>query len=159
METSKRPNEETLSETFVKAWKLFQEIEKSDDPVASEDYQAKVKSCITQFVRCTFMVNILGLFSFNEEIDEVSTGNLRFILLPAFLGDLELKLTSGKDRKTIVENAFIYFRDYLKRCRDYKITKKNLDSYIDEKKDTSTNKPPTSQSREEKIAAYNEKRN
>lgn len=31
----------------------------------------------------------------------------RFILLPAFLGDLELKLTSGKDRKTIVENAFV----------------------------------------------------
>jgi len=102
------------------------------------------------------MVNILGLFSSNEEIEEVSTGNLRFILLPAFLGDLELKLTGGKDRKSIVENAFIYFKDYLRRCRDYKITSKNLSSYIDDKKSSSSNKPPTSQSREEKIAAYKE---
>jgi len=155
MEKTEEPNPETLSESFVKTWTLFQDIEKSDEPVASDEYQKRVKNCIDQFAQCTCMVNVLGLFSSNEDLEEISTGNLRFLLLPAFLGELELKITN-KDRKTVVENAFIYFRDFLKRCQDYKITSKNLSSYIDEKKSSDSKKPPPAQTREEKIAAYKE---
>lgn len=66
------------------------------------------------------MVSYAGMFSPNESIEEVSTPNVKFILLPVLLGTLALKLTSG-DRLEIVKTAEMYFRDFLQRCKDYSI--------------------------------------
>jgi len=41
---SKEPNAESLSGSFLKAWKLFQQIEKSEEAAASDEYQENVKS-------------------------------------------------------------------------------------------------------------------
>lgn len=162
MGETKDTNSETLSELFTSTWKQFESIENSDDPVASQTYQDNIKSCIEKLICCTRMVNMLGLFSSNEEVQEVSTGNLRFFLLPAFLGELTLKITD-MDRKTCISNAFIYFKDFLTRCRSYKIATKDLSSYIDCKESNNnekvTKKPPRAQTREEKIATYKENKN
>lgn len=58
------------------------------------------------------------MFSANESIDEIATNDLQYLVLPAMLGTLSLKITSG-DRKEIVECAEIYFKDFLQRCNDY----------------------------------------
>lgn len=68
----------------------------------------------------TKMVSCAGMFSPNESIEEVSTTNVKFFLLPVLLGTLSLKLTSG-DRLEIVKTAEMYFRDFLQRCKDYSI--------------------------------------
>ena len=39
--------------------------------------QKKLKLCIETLIRCTHMVNILGLFSSNEHVDEISTETVR----------------------------------------------------------------------------------
>jgi len=155
-------NTTTLSALFDATWMQFQEIEKSDEPSGSKSYQADVKKCIENFECCTRMVSMLGMFSSNEEIDEVSTGNLRFFLLPAFLGDLTLKSTDT-NRKCCVKNANVYFKDFLKRCYCYKVTKKDLSKYfdsppLDDKKERNKFAPP-SQTREEKVATYKENKN
>lgn len=73
----------------------------------------------------TRMVSAANMFSANETIDEVPTANVKFLLLPALLGTLALKLTTG-DRLEIVKTAELYFRDFLQRCKDYGI-KENLE--------------------------------
>lgn len=68
--------------------------------------------------KATKLASIAGMFSTNESIDEIATEDLQYLLLPALLGSLSLKLTSG-DRKEIIDVADIYFKDFLQRCNDY----------------------------------------
>lgn len=70
------------------------------------------------FENATRLVSLAGIFSKNESIDELSTEDLQYLLLPALLGSLSLKLTSG-ERKDIVNVAEIYFKDFLQRCNEY----------------------------------------
>jgi len=149
---------QSLSQLFKKGWKEFGEIEESNEPSNSETYQKKLKLCIETLIRCTHMVNILGLFSSNEHIDEISTETVSYLLLPAFLGDLSLKLIS-EERKSSVGNALIYFRSFLKHCQDYSITEKKLSSYLkDEQEDEEEPKKPKDRNkvREQKIARFQE---
>jgi len=156
-ETSEQKNS-TLPQLFLSGWKQFRTIEDSDEATNSTAYQEKVSTCMINLEQCTQMVNMLQLFSSNEEIIEVSTGDIRFFLLPAFLGELTLKRI-GDDRKMSLNNANIYFKDYLKRCESYKVSKKELKKYLDTncgQQNGSTKKPSKGQSREEKIAIYKE---
>ena len=47
---------------------------------------------------------------------------LRFLLLPALLGDLTLQLCEG-ERLEVINAARVYCVDYLQRCKAYAITK------------------------------------
>jgi len=144
-------NPENLSDLFVNAWKQFNAIEKSDLSATSQSYQDEVKQCVLKLEQCTRMVSMLHLFSSNEHIDEVSTSNLRFFLLPAFLGDLALKVTTD-ERKTSVNNANVYFKDFLKRCQCYGVSKKDLTKYLG----GGASRCLHAQTREEKITLYKE---
>ena len=66
----------------------------------------------------TTLVSEIGMFSRNETVDEIPTEHLQYLLLPALLGSLSLKLTSG-DRKNTIDVADIYYKDFLQRCNDY----------------------------------------
>eukprot|EP00111_Clytia_hemisphaerica_P020996 TCONS_00061925-protein len=149
---------QNLSQLFKKGWKDFLEIEDSSEPSNSDSYQKKTKLCIETFIKCTHMVNILGLFSSNEHIDEISTETISFLLLPAFLGELSLKLISD-ERKSSVKNALVYFRSFLKHCQDYQITNKKLSHYIEDESEEEK-KPDTdtirNKIREEKISRFKE---
>ena len=69
----------------------------------------------------TRLVSSLGLFSTNENVEEVATGDLKFFLLPVLLGDLNLKLNS-EDRLSVLNVTEIYFKDFLKRCKEYSVS-------------------------------------
>lgn len=70
------------------------------------------------FEKVTRLVSLADVFSKNEGIEEVATNDIQYFLLPALLGSLTLRLTTG-ERKDIVEVAEIYFKDFLKRCNEY----------------------------------------
>lgn len=71
--------------------------------------------------KATRLVSMADLFSSNEAIEELSTNDLQYLLLPALLGSLSMKLTSG-NRKDIVNCADVYFKDFLKRCNQYSLS-------------------------------------
>lgn len=71
--------------------------------------QANIKKCIGLFEDSTRLVSLCGLFSANETYDEVATDNLRYFLLPFFLGQLTLKLCNA-ERKEIVGVAEVYYK-------------------------------------------------
>ncbi|CAJ1058410.1 LOW QUALITY PROTEIN: immunoglobulin-binding protein 1 [Xyrichtys novacula] len=65
----------------------------------------------------------LDLFSRNEDLEEVSTADLKYLLLPALLGALTLKLTSRDQRLQTVRTARDHFMDFLTRCKEYHVTR------------------------------------
>lgn len=125
-------------------------------------FQIRVKRCIKIFEKATVLCSYAGIFSSNEDYEELATVDLQYFLLPALLGSLHLKLTSG-DRNNIVEVCEVYFTDFMKRCVDYGLCNydfKKQKPPIDEE-----NKTPLSEMEEltvmarrraEKIKRYNE---
>lgn len=112
-------------------------------------FQKLVEECRGRFEHLTVLVSDVGLFSPNENIAELPTSSLKFILLPARLGEITLRrtclLTSDRtlphpepsdcaskpssgngqqvpDRLTLLRLANIYFRDFITRCKQYEIT-------------------------------------
>ncbi|MGH0190762.1 UNVERIFIED_CONTAM: hypothetical protein FKN15_050758 [Acipenser sinensis] len=72
------------------------------------------------------MVAQLDLFSRNEELEEIATADLKYVLLPALLGALTMKETNPSKRLEQVQKARVYFLDFLKRCKEYNIMKFEL---------------------------------
>ncbi|KAF5305201.1 hypothetical protein FQA39_LY09289 [Lamprigera yunnana] len=115
---SSESDEKSLKDIFQEGLDLYNNLGKIDEPTNSFSVQSNVKKAMHLFEDATQLVSLSGMFSTNESIEEVATENLRFLLLPALLGALCLKLTSG-DRKDITHVAEIYYKDFLQRCNDY----------------------------------------
>ena len=107
-----------LRETFSRAWSLYKEIESTHSDSSSEVYQTQVKDAIKEYERATLLVNELALFSDNEDLEEVPTESVKYLLLPSLLGELHTKVM-GKERMESLEKAQVYFRDFLQRCELY----------------------------------------
>ncbi|XP_067022625.1 immunoglobulin-binding protein 1-like [Acropora muricata] len=153
-------DERSLKTVFEEGYLLHGQIEDDETPSNSDVFQKKVSEAVIHFVRATEMVNSLGLFSSNEELAEVPTSELRYFLLPAFLGDLFLRQMLP-DRKTVLNIAKVYFMDFLKRCKNYGVTDIDLSKYTEDsnspcERDKSLNQ--MANSRQEKIARYKEQK-
>lgn len=72
------------------------------------------------FEQATVIVNQVSMFSPNEQIDEVSTESLPFMLLPYFLGKLTTKVHKPNSTE-MIELGEIYFNDHLQRCQEYEL--------------------------------------
>lgn len=68
-----------------------------------------IKIAVKKFEKATNLVSLTGMFSKNESLEELPTETLQYLLLPALLGTLTLKL-SNQPRKELIEVAEIYFR-------------------------------------------------
>lgn len=69
------------------------------------------------------------MFSSNESYDEIPPNDIKFLLLPYFLAQLTLKLTTtnGPARKNAVEVAEVYYKDFLNRCSEYGLRERKED--------------------------------
>lgn len=76
------------------------------------------------------MVSLGGMFSDNEAFEEIPTGDIKFLLLPFFLGQLTLKLNSTDSaiRKNYVDVAEVYYKDFLKRSEEYGLRERASES-------------------------------
>ncbi|TRZ01477.1 hypothetical protein DNTS_031891 [Danionella cerebrum] len=111
-----------LSDLLDRGWKLFEEVDTTNEPSSSNPVQVKVKRAILQLEEATRMVSQLELFSRNEALEEVSTADLKYLLLPALLGALTMKQANASKRLEHVQAARVYFMDFLRRCKDYDIS-------------------------------------
>lgn len=117
-----------LGRIFDTCLKLDDLLEDSNLSSNEKLFQDAVKMCIKSLEKCTHMVNELNLFSSNEAIEEVETSSIKYLLLPALLGYLNLNLQSKElsERYKILEIAEVYFRDFLLRCKNYELSKRKL---------------------------------
>ncbi|GAB6019290.1 hypothetical protein CHUAL_000885 [Chamberlinius hualienensis] len=127
-----------LLRLFDDAFQSFNNLDTKFDSTSGAHFQNEVKRLIQMLEDATKMVTSLGMFSSNEDIEEVATNDIRFFLLPAILGSLVMKSMS-EDRLHLLQTAEIYFKDFLQRCSDYGITQVNPKYF----KDNSGESKPT----------------
>ncbi|KAH9724111.1 PP2A regulatory subunit TAP46 [Citrus sinensis] len=65
--------------------------------------------------KCEDMVGKLGLFSSNETKDDISTANLKYILVPYFLGELIEKIAQD-DRLQILKASQAKLKEFISFC-------------------------------------------
>ncbi|KAF6737380.1 Immunoglobulin-binding protein 1 [Oryzias melastigma] len=115
-----------LPELLELGWKIFEEVDHTNEPMNSISVQDRVRRGVSALEEAAAMVAQLELFSRNEELEEVATADLRFLLLPALLGALRLKLSDRAGRLQHLHSARELFLDFLRRCKDYGLCKSDL---------------------------------
>uniref|UniRef100_UPI0037E75513 immunoglobulin-binding protein 1 n=1 Tax=Semicossyphus pulcher TaxID=241346 RepID=UPI0037E75513 len=119
-------NPPKLSELLDGGWKIYEEVESSNDPPGSSSVQLRVRRGLIMLQEAARMVEQLDLFSRNEDLEEVSTADLKYLLLPALLGALTMKQIGRDQRLQTVRTARDHFMDFLIRCKEYNITRFEL---------------------------------
>lgn len=71
------------------------------------------------------MVNDLNLFSTNEQLEEVATNEIKYLLLPGLLGYFVNK-SSSESRFETVKKAQVYLIDFIRLCKLYGVTEVDL---------------------------------
>ncbi|XP_068060720.1 immunoglobulin-binding protein 1 isoform X2 [Anomalospiza imberbis] len=109
-----------LAELLALGRRLWDELEASTEPSSGAPaVQDKVRQGLDALQRAAAMVTQLELFSENEELEEIASADLKFMLLPALLGALTLKQVDLSRRREHLENAREHFLRFLKLCRNY----------------------------------------
>ncbi|XP_070712409.1 immunoglobulin-binding protein 1-like [Pempheris klunzingeri] len=121
-----------LSDMLDRGWKIFEEVDSTNEALGSNSVQVRVKRGMNLLEEASAMVAQLDLFSRNEELEEIATADLRYLLLPALLGALSMKQTGRDRRLEIVQTARVYFMDFLRRCKEYNVSRFQLPKSSDE---------------------------
>ncbi|KAM4664736.1 immunoglobulin-binding protein 1 [Discoglossus pictus] len=123
MAEAEEPEHPKLYELLENGWKLLEDVDSSSEPTGVREVQDKVKKGLGLLEQAARMVTQLSLFSDNEDLDEISSADIKFLLLPALMGALTLKQVGLSQRLQHLESARTYFMDFLQRCHNYKISK------------------------------------
>ncbi|KAK8686525.1 hypothetical protein V6N13_125549 [Hibiscus sabdariffa] len=104
-----KPEDMSLAALFKQARKIHLTVtESGDDPDL-------VKKGCELLGKCEDMVNKLGLFSSNETKDDISTANLKYILVPFYLAELTEKLARD-ERVPILKLSQAKLKEFISFC-------------------------------------------
>ncbi|XP_049283259.1 immunoglobulin-binding protein 1 [Anopheles funestus] len=119
--TNEIPLDRKLTEIFDEGYSAMNRLDENTTiPSNANEFQVAVKKAIGLFEDATRLVSLVGMFSTNESYEEVPTENLRYFLLPYFLGSMTLRLCNV-NRAEVIEVAEVYFKDFLARCENYRL--------------------------------------
>ncbi|XP_011503624.1 PREDICTED: immunoglobulin-binding protein 1 [Ceratosolen solmsi marchali] len=108
-----------ISEMFDSGFEMYNNLNKTQEPTNSSKIQLTIQQTMNIFENTTRLVSLVNMFSNNENFEEISTENIKYLLLPALLGILTTKVCGTNNRIHIVDIAEIYFIDFLKRLKSY----------------------------------------
>ncbi|OWF43026.1 immunoglobulin-binding protein 1-like [Mizuhopecten yessoensis] len=126
---------ERLPDLFENIWKAWEFLEKTQEDTKSYPVQKQAIKGLADGEKAIKMVNDLALFSGNESIQEVTTKELRYMLLPAFLGYFVQKRVT-KSRLQLVRTGKAYYEDFLRQCKTYNVAKVNIHLDDDDNEET-----------------------
>ncbi|CAI8057503.1 Immunoglobulin-binding protein 1 [Geodia barretti] len=117
-------NAPALSQLFLRGWEARRKLDACELTTGSPEHSVCVAEGTSALERATELASHASLFSDNEDLDEVPTSSLKYLLLPELLGEMTLQQTEGERMDTVLK-ARVYFIDYLRRCRSYGVTKED----------------------------------
>lgn len=110
-----------LPTLYEKIWNYLVDLENTPERTDSKEVQKKVEDAIKECYSAIDMVNTLEIFSSNESIDEITTLEIKYLLLPAFLGYFTNKKVTD-DRLEIVKKSRDCYRSFIKLCNTFGLT-------------------------------------
>ncbi|CAF0791267.1 unnamed protein product [Didymodactylos carnosus] len=112
----------TVSQLFDIAWKNQNDLQDSHIDTTSDDYATKLSEEIRLLKLLEERIQSLELFSTNEHYNEITTNNIRYFLIYAFLGWLyQTKRSKPSARITNVQQACDYYRKFLMITKQYSL--------------------------------------
>ncbi|KAK9803022.1 hypothetical protein WJX72_003617 [[Myrmecia] bisecta] len=90
---------------------------------AEPDTQQLLQNAVAALRRCDVLVDSLGVFSSNEEVEDISTQDLKYLLVAAFLGDLlaQSNVRDPEQRREALLQAVQSYARFLQRCEQYSL--------------------------------------
>ncbi|OCK73730.1 type 2A phosphatase-associated protein 42 [Lepidopterella palustris CBS 459.81] len=123
----------SLRALFTEAEAKRQELDSFPNP-NSTPFQELLAAAIATYEECLRVVAQVGLFSPNETLDDISSGDLQYMLINYHLAELLLRITGG-DRKSYLKDARVDYERFLKLLDSYDILSKSdarlLEKYLD----------------------------
>ncbi|KAJ2454946.1 Type 2A phosphatase-associated protein 42 [Coemansia sp. RSA 2336] len=113
-------NDISLGARFTRAQLQLKALNTSTLASSSTEYQAKVSEIIKQLEICLEQVDKLSLFSSNETTEDYSTGELKLLLIHAYLGEVIQKQQGN--RLQVLEQANTHYDKFLALCRELEIS-------------------------------------
>ena len=128
--------QQSLRELFNAALAARAELESLQS--ASEQYRESLLAALSTFERCRALAANVSLFSPNETEDDVSSGDLQYLGIDYYIGDLSFRASRG-DRTEVLRGSQAAFGRYLDLLDMYDLLaaadKKLYERYL-EAKDT-----------------------
>ncbi|KAF1982201.1 type 2A phosphatase-associated protein 42 [Aulographum hederae CBS 113979] len=107
----------------------------------SPSYQESLRSTISDYEECLRVSDQVTLFSPNETLEDVSSGDLQYMLITYYLAELILRINGGS-RKANLESASTQYEKFLKLLDSYDMLSKGdarlLEQYRENRKSFST---------------------
>ncbi|GAM20822.1 hypothetical protein SAMD00019534_039970, partial [Acytostelium subglobosum LB1] len=80
---------DSLYQLFTYGQKIWSDLQTSSAPSTNDpDYQSSVKSALLFFMKASMAIDRQALFSKNEEIDDIRTDLLKYLLVPYYMSEL-----------------------------------------------------------------------
>eukprot|EP01094_Clydonella_sp_ATCC50884_P020817 TRINITY_DN4403_c0_g1_i1.p1 TRINITY_DN4403_c0_g1~~TRINITY_DN4403_c0_g1_i1.p1 ORF type:complete len:371 (+),score=136.21 TRINITY_DN4403_c0_g1_i1:132-1244(+) len=108
-------DEDELKRVFHVAESRYEQWRTSTLPSCSEEVSAMRDACLSELLACANAANALQIFSPNETAEDINTCNLRYLLLPYYLGMLE-QAQLGDTRAAALREARNYFQNFIRIC-------------------------------------------
>lgn len=129
---SETPSEElTLSQLFARAMQAASEVEYSSYASVSDEYQEIANRAHRDMVECQRRVQMTDLFSMNEDLDEVATESIKYLVVRFHVADILLKL-SGRPRSQQLRMAKAQMQTFLQQAEHYGLLDKTDQDAIGE---------------------------
>ncbi|KAI4124741.1 MAG: hypothetical protein LQ338_004659 [Usnochroma carphineum] len=122
METPSNHRHTSLRSQFTTANKQRHKLDSIPDS-SSPTYQENLRAAIAAFHDCWQRAERSAIFSPNETEDDISSGDLQYLLINHFLGDL-IRRDCSADRKVVLQEAQAAYERYLKLLDRYDMLSK-----------------------------------
>ncbi|XP_077001120.1 immunoglobulin-binding protein 1 isoform X3 [Tamandua tetradactyla] len=115
-----------LPELFETSKQLLEEVEVTTEPTGSRIVQDKVFKGLNLLEKAAEMISQLDLFSRNEDLEEIASTDLKYLMVPAFQGALTMKQVNTAKRLDHLQQAREHFLNYLTQCHYYHVAEFEL---------------------------------
>ncbi|XP_039082891.1 ubiquitin-conjugating enzyme E2 K isoform X1 [Hyaena hyaena] len=115
-----------LPELFETSKQLLDEVEVATEPTGSQIIQDKVFKGLDLLKKTAEMLAQLDLFSRNEDLEEIASTDLKYLMVPAFQGALAMKQANPSKRLDDLQCAREHFLNYLTQCQYYHVAEFEL---------------------------------
>eukprot|EP00400_MALV-I_sp_L67-5_P000676 gene676-413_t len=134
-----------LSHEFYSAYKEYEGFKKRPGSAAD------AKALIEKFNKVVVAIRELSIMSPNEELDDINTVDLKYVVVPFCMGDLCRFSTGVEGRKKMLQDGLVFYGHFMQVMLQLKIvTEVQYDQFSEKKKLNG------SELREVKIARYKE---
>ncbi|XP_023489868.1 immunoglobulin-binding protein 1 isoform X2 [Equus przewalskii] len=115
-----------LPELFESSKQLLEEVEVATEPTGSRLIQDKVFKGLDLLEKAAEMLSQLDLFSRNDDLEEIASTDLKYLMVPAFQGALGMKQVNPSKRLEHLQWAREHFLNYLTQCQYYHVAQFEL---------------------------------